>query len=315
MQVDSDPRAQGTTRQRFSTSPTRKPTIYSGHCARSINSKPPARSISRLVLGTMRFGFSMAVAAAAMAARKRPAQAKHVQRRPARKAGALQSVEAYQLLEEIAEGAHGVAWKARDLRTGAMVAVKWIRREETTKPRTDCLAACRGHPGIVHFKNIVADADTAGDSNNLLRSRLTTRPFTEDETRDAMRQLLRRWRRCTRSAQDLWFRMLCDIGHVANVPEKFTGTLQYRSPDHLNCCHSSRRATDHGDHEEDALDATMELYDDIRTLEEEAFDDMGDLSLAGRQLLAGLLAFLPDEELTAADALQSPLFTLLPSKL
>ncbi|KAF8693971.1 hypothetical protein HU200_038570 [Digitaria exilis] len=316
----------------------------------------------------MRFGFSMAVAAAAMAARKRPAQddarpAKARKKRQAR----YKSVEAYQLLEEIAEGAHGVAWKARDLRTGAMVAVKWIRREggdEATESETiqaclreaDCLAACRGHPGIVHFKNIVADTDTAGDSNNLyivmellgpsLRSRLTTRPFTEDETRDAMRQLLEAVEKMHaigvihrdinpdnilvgRDGKLKICGFGCAIsGHVGNVPEKFTGTLQYRSPDHLNCCQFAGPKDDiwalgcvmaelltgepliTATTEEDALDATMELYDDLRTLEEEAFDDIGDLSLAGRQLLAGLLAFFPDERLTAADALNHRWFTV-----
>ncbi|XP_039806421.1 putative cyclin-dependent kinase F-2 [Panicum virgatum] len=87
-----------------------------------------------------------------------------------------------------------------------MVAVKWIRGGEfdgagapnlpAVVREAGCVAACRCHPGIVQIKNVDKSEETgdlyivmelAGPS---LRSRLEGQPFSEDETRDSMRQLL-----------------------------------------------------------------------------------------------------------------------------
>lgn len=61
--------------------------------------------------------------------------------------------------------------------------------------------------------------------------------------------------------------------------------------------------------EDDVITQTVELHDEIVAMEEEAFDSMMDLSLAGREVLVGLLAFHYAERLTAAAALEHRWFT------
>ncbi|OEL23924.1 hypothetical protein BAE44_0015056 [Dichanthelium oligosanthes] len=53
----------------------------------------------------------------------------------------------------------------------------------------------------------------------------------------------------------------------------------------------------------------VDLRDDLITMESEAFDGMLELSLAVREVLAGLLNFESYERLTAADALKHRWFT------
>lgn len=48
----------------------------------------------------------------------------------------------------------------------------------------------------------------------------------------------------------------------------------------------------------------MDLRDDVVTMGVEAFDGMVELLAAGREILAGLLAFHSEERLAAADALK-----------
>lgn len=48
----------------------------------------------------------------------------------------------------------------------------------------------------------------------------------------------------------------------------------------------------------------MDLRDDVVTMGVEAFDGMVELLAAGREVLAGLLAFHSEERLAAADALK-----------
>ncbi|KAF8735425.1 hypothetical protein HU200_014482 [Digitaria exilis] len=62
--------------------------------------------------------------------------------------------------------------------------------------------------------------------------------------------------------------------------------------------------------EDDMITQAVDLHDEIVTMGAEAFDGMGmDLSLAGREVLAGMLAFHSAERLTAAEALEHRWFT------
>ncbi|CAN6180666.1 unnamed protein product [Urochloa humidicola] len=119
----------------------------------------------------------------------------------------FEDISNYEWIEVIDEDALGVLVKARDRRTGEIVVVKSIRgRLKSDKDllhaavrEARCLAACRGHPVIVQIKTVAAGED-AGDlyivmehvaGAETLHDRLATRgPFSEDETREAMRQLL-----------------------------------------------------------------------------------------------------------------------------
>ncbi|KAG2627336.1 putative cyclin-dependent kinase F-2 [Panicum virgatum] len=324
-------------------------------------------------------------AAVAPAARKRPAPdeagspADAGKKKRARYQ--FENIDDYEMLEEIGEGIFGVVAKARDRRTGAMVAVKWIRGGEFGENGTPnlpavvreagCLAACRGHPGIVQIKN-VAKSEETGDlyivmelAGPSLRSRLERRrqPFSEDETRDAMRQLLRAAEKlhatgtihrdinpdnilvgadgalkicgfgCAMPARGVAGKTLLERlveGATVQRQEKLDGTtMQYRSPEQLIW---SRWYGPEGDiyalgcvmaelltggeplftatTEDDMIEQTLDLRDDIVTMGVEAFDDVMDhLSLAGREVLAGLLSYDSWERPTAADALKHRWFT------
>ena len=137
------------------------------------------------------------MAAVAPAARKRPAKDEVASPADAGKKKKLaryhfENIDDYEMLEELGEGIFGVVAKARDRRTGATVAVKWIRGGEFDQDGAPNLAAvvreasflatCRGHPGIVQIKNVAKGEETrdlyivmelAGPS---LRSRLEGGP-------------------------------------------------------------------------------------------------------------------------------------------
>jgi len=136
-------------------------------------------------------------AAVAPAARKRPAPDEASSpadacKKKKRARYQFENIDDYEMLEELGEGIFGVVAKARDRRTGATVAGKWIRGGEfdgASAPNlpavvreAGCLAACRGHPGIVQIKN-VAKSEETGDlyivmelAGPSLRSRLEGGP-------------------------------------------------------------------------------------------------------------------------------------------
>ncbi|CAN6244077.1 unnamed protein product [Urochloa humidicola] len=265
----------------------------------------------------------------------------------------------YEWIEVIEEDEMGVLAKARDRRTGEIVAVKCIRgRLKSDKDlhhavmrEARCLEACRGHPGIVQIKTVAAEEDTgelyivmehvAGAET--LHDRLATRgPFSEDETREAMRQLLGAVEKLQATgtmhreinpdnifvAADGELK-LCGFGCAAPANRerslKPVGTLRYCAPEQLFRFRGYGTELDLwalGCVMAELLDGqpmftsvtkkrmkqeTIVVRDDIVSMGVKAFDD--NLSVAGREVLAGLLAFHSDERLTAAEALQHRWFT------
>ncbi|KAF8733917.1 hypothetical protein HU200_014774 [Digitaria exilis] len=229
------------------------------------------------------------------------------------------SIYDYEMVEEIGVGTYGVVAKAQNIRTGATVAIKWIRRakghDEDDEPiahaftlEARCLAAHRDHPGVDVARDAmrqlfgaVKNPHTAGTIHNDIN------PGNILIGRDGTLKICGFG--CATSARPPF------AGKVNKV--KRLGTLQYRGPKDdiwaLGCVMAElitgepliTAAT-----EEDALDAAVDVRDDIVTMEEEAFGGLlGDLSLPGHQLLAGLLAFHSCERLTAADALKHRWFT------
>ncbi|KAK1692900.1 hypothetical protein QYE76_009597 [Lolium multiflorum] len=117
-------------------------------------------------------------------------------------------MENYERLEKLGEGAAGVVYKARDRRTGAIVAMKRLRPagrddgqlSEDLGREVGCLMACRGHPSLVEIRAAGRDASNAflvmeyvGPSlAQVMRERagLGRGPFTEADARRLMRQLL-----------------------------------------------------------------------------------------------------------------------------
>jgi len=311
------------------------------------------------------------MAAVAPAARKRPAPdeaatpADAGKKKKKRARYQFENIDDYEMLEELGEGIFGVVAKARDRRTGATVAVKWIRGGEfdgagapnlpAVVREAGCLAACRGHPGIVQIKN-VAKSEETGDlyivmelAGPSLRSRLEGRPFSEDETRDSMRQLLQAVEKLHATGtihRDInpdnilvgadGALKICGFGCATPARrvgktflEKLQGTtMQYRPSEQLIC---SQWYGPEGDiyalgcvmfelltgeplftatTEDDMIEQTLELSDELLTMGVEAFDDVIDhLSLAGREVLAGLLSYDSWERPTAADALKHRWFT------
>ncbi|CAL5083795.1 unnamed protein product [Urochloa decumbens] len=279
-------------------------------------------------------------------------------------------INEYEMLKEIGEGAFGVVAKARDHRTGETVAVKWIRGGlegnsdgsgllPAVVREAGCLAACRGHPGIVQIKTVAAGEDTAGNDLYIvmelfaggatLRSELATRgrPFSEDEARDAMKQLLEAAEKLHATGtihRDInpdnilaaagGELKLCGFGCATparrvGCPEKPVGMLQYCAPEQLfglscygpeadvwtlGCVMAELLAGEalFTATEEDYMIAErINMRDDIVSMGVEAFDEtmLDHVSVAGRELLAGLLAFHSDERLTAAEALEHRWFT------
>jgi len=170
----------------------------------------------------------------------------------------FENIDDYEMLEELGEGIFGVVAKARDHRTGATVAVKWIRGGEfdgggapnlpAVVREAGCLAACRGHPGIVQIKNVAKSEETGdlyivmGLAGPSLRSRLEGRRFSEDETRDSMRQLLQAVEKLHATGTDETLK-ICGFGCATPARrvgktflEKLQGTtMQYRPSEQLIC--------------------------------------------------------------------------------
>jgi cell division cycle 2-like len=181
----------------------------------------------------------------------------------------------YERLEVLGSGSYGVVVKARDLRTGETVAVKWIRRRDddlrAVFQEARCLAACRGHPSVVQIRDVAADAVTGdvfivmefvGPSLEGLVSQL--RPRSEAEARACMRQLLRGAERMHAAGvihRDIkpdnvlvgagGALKICDLGMAtpvdpAGVPytEDKVCTLWYRAPELLVGCRTYGPAVD-----------------------------------------------------------------------
>ncbi|CAL4969109.1 unnamed protein product [Urochloa decumbens] len=271
------------------------------------------------------------------------------------------SIDDYEKLEEIGEGAFGVVFKARHRRTGEEFAVKWVRGSgggggpdrAAALREAGCLAACRGHPSIVQIKD-VATSEATGDlfivmelAGSSLRDWLT-RPFPEDQVRAFMRQLLdaakklhgtRTLHRDIKPENVLLVPgagggalKLCDFGCATPMreppyPEGLVGTMQYCSPEQLMGSRSYGPAVDmwalgcvmaellsgqplfEADTEEEVLEQIKDLRDEFDAIGLHVFDVLPELSQAGREVLAALLRFDPEERLTAADALKHRWFT------
>ncbi|CAO2192423.1 unnamed protein product [Urochloa humidicola] len=270
----------------------------------------------------------------------------------------------YEFLEEIGEGAFGVVAKARDRYTGEIVAIKWIRHGlegdngllRAAVREAGCLAACRGHPGIVQIKTVAAEEDT-GDLYIVmehvadavtLRSHLATRgPFSEGETRDAMRQLLGAVEKLQATGtihRDInpdnilvtadGELKLCGFGCATpasrvRCPDKPVGAVQYRAPEQmfgdrhygtladvwsLGCVMYELLAglpLFVAETEDVLFKSAEELGDDIIFFGVERFDGtkVDHLSEAGREVLARLLGFYTVDRFSAAEVLEQSWFT------
>ncbi|CAL4969788.1 unnamed protein product [Urochloa decumbens] len=264
-------------------------------------------------------------------------------------------IDEYEMLEEIGKGVFGVVAKARDRRTGKTVAVKRIRGGlegnndgggllPAVVREAGCLAACRGHPGIVQIKTVAAAGEDTGDDDLYIASWSSS----PDETRDVMRQLLGAVDKLQATgtihrdinpdnilvAADTGEVKLCGFGCATPAsrvvcPEKPVGTVQYRAPEQM---FGLRRYGTSADmwalgcvmfellaglplfvpETEDVLfKAAENLGDDIIMFGVEGFDGtrMDHLSEAGREVLAGLLGFLTVDRFSAAEALEESWFT------
>ncbi|XP_015696929.2 putative cyclin-dependent kinase F-2 [Oryza brachyantha] len=277
------------------------------------------------------------------------------------------SIFNYERMETLGAGTYGVVYRARDRRTGEMVAVKWVRPlrgRDHGQPadvdafvrERDCLAACRGYPSVVQLRDVAANPSNwdmflvmefvgARSLRDLIVGR-ARRPFSEAETRALMRQLLAGVR--TMHAAGMAHRdikpgnilvgpgcalKICDFGMATTAAppyERFmVGTLHYNAPEQL---------TGKGQYNAQAVDMwalgcvmaelltggpaftsktveehlleLSELRDyEVGSKDSLAFGGLPGLSPAGREVLAGLLAFYEDERMTAEAALEHRWFT------
>ncbi|KAL6629497.1 hypothetical protein ACP70R_029262 [Stipagrostis hirtigluma subsp. patula] len=264
----------------------------------------------------------------------------------------LWTIDDYDKLEVLGFGSYGVVAKARHRCTGETVAVKCFHGGDDGEPaaagvrEVACLAACRGHPSVVQIEGVDADEatgdlflvmDFVGPS---IRRRLT-RPFSEDETRVFMRQLLCAGEKL--QGAGIIHRNLtpenilvgpddtlkiCGFGTAVTTADRAglaqcVGTMRYCSPEqHIGMC-GYTPAVDmwtlgcvmaellagkplfESHTEDDVFEEILYLRDQIVCQGLDAFDEyLPELSPAGRELLAGLLSFHDHERLTAAEALK-----------
>uniref|UniRef100_A0A0E0HWN7 [RNA-polymerase]-subunit kinase n=1 Tax=Oryza nivara TaxID=4536 RepID=A0A0E0HWN7_ORYNI len=253
---------------------------------------------------------------------------------------ALASVDDYEQLDVVGEGASGVVIMARHRRTGNKVALKHLphgaRDFDAVRVEAACQHACRGHPNIVQIKDVVADANT-GDVflvmefvGGSLRDELP-RARPEKQVRFMMRQLVD-------AAKKMHASHVCDFGSATFVnpagkpyEECLVGTLPYTSPEQLAGNHCYGPGVDMwalgcimgelltgaplfgGDMTEKELlaDLSANLDDQLNEL---FYDVLPELSPAAREVLSGLLAFDPEKRMTAAEALEHRWFAEEPKK-
>ncbi|EAZ15157.1 hypothetical protein OsJ_30573 [Oryza sativa Japonica Group] len=255
----------------------------------------------------------------------------------------LGSIYDYRKLTVLGEGRDGVVFKAEHLRTGDMVAIKWVRAAADQRAfiRED---ASTGDMFIV--------TDFVG-GRTLRLDLWMAHPDPEERARSVMRDLVAAagalhaagvMHRDIKPDNILVVNggglKLCDFGSATPVKppgkpyeESRVGTLLYTSPEQLADSEFYDPAVDMW-----ALGCIMAeiltggpLFDDSseeRMLKEMAdmrhrlestgtcklFDELPELSAAGREVLAGMLAFNPDERMTAAEALDHRWFTGKPER-
>uniref|UniRef100_J3N0Z3 [RNA-polymerase]-subunit kinase n=1 Tax=Oryza brachyantha TaxID=4533 RepID=J3N0Z3_ORYBR len=241
------------------------------------------------------------------------------------------SIFNYERMETLGAGTYGVVYRARDRRTGETVAVKWLRDVAANPSNWDMFLVME-FVGTRSLRDLIVG-----------RAR---RPFSEAETRALMRQLLAGVR--TMHAAGMAHRdikpgnilvgpgcalKICDFGMATTAAppyERFmVGTLHYNAPEQL---------TGKGQYNAQAVDTwalgcvmaelltggpaftsktveehlleLSELRDyDVGSKDSLAFGGLPGLSPAGREVLAGLLAFCDDERMTAEAALEHRWFT------
>ncbi|KAG8088133.1 hypothetical protein GUJ93_ZPchr0010g10520 [Zizania palustris] len=158
----------------------------------------------------------MAVEAEKPESRKRPAAEADPEPRPCgsgttdgakRRRYVLASADDYEKLDVVGHDAFDVVFKARDRRTGMMVALKRLHGEDeggygapdfdAVRVEAACQTACRGHPSIVEIKDVVGNGKTGeiflvmefvGDGHSLREK--CYRSYSADLTRVMMRQLI-----------------------------------------------------------------------------------------------------------------------------
>ncbi|CAD6253450.1 unnamed protein product [Miscanthus lutarioriparius] len=237
------------------------------------------------------------------------------------------SIDRYEMLEEFGPSEDPAVAEAWDRSTGETVAVKRVRPSEgddgaVMDGPTGYAGWATAYPGV-QLKGMAAD-DKTGDlfivteqllGASTLRSRLTRR-FSEDETRALMRQLLGAAMR-DHALGEVPPGAAPSHGHAAVLSLHQLNGLRCYCPAEdvwaLRCVMAELLAGAPlftADTQEDLLDETVDLRDEIVNFGAEAFDGvLEEVSLAGRELLAGLLAFDASERPTAADALKHRWFT------
>ncbi|KAF6988291.1 hypothetical protein CFC21_005855 [Triticum aestivum] len=260
------------------------------------------------------------------AIRKRPAAGQeprvHGGKRPRYAFG---SITDYEKLEVLGEGTYGEVFKARDRRTGKKVAVKWVRGNgagghgppdiRAITREAGCLGACRGHESIIEILDVATDAETGdvflvmelvADGRTLRESRW--RPVSEDVTRVMMEQLLDAAKKIHGAG------IIHRDFKPENVMVGFFGGLKGQAVDMwaLGCIMAEMLAGGTlfvAETEEELLAEIYKLRDQITSTGKLDLEFLEELSEAGHEVLTGLLAFNPDERITAAEALEHRWFS------
>ncbi|KAL6611335.1 hypothetical protein ACP70R_039263 [Stipagrostis hirtigluma subsp. patula] len=299
---------------------------------------PPA--LPMLPTVSARQGLDKSELMAAAVTRKRPAQGDAAPAAKKRARFKFGSIYDYERIDVLGEGSYGVVLRSRDRRTGETVAAGCLaacRGHPSIVELRDVAAdAATGDVFLV--------MEFVGPSlcDQLTRpcSEAETRAFMRQLLRGAERMhaagLIHR---DIKPENILVGRggalKICDFGMAtpvkparATYPEWWAGTLCYRSPEQLLGQRRYGQGVDmwalgcvmavlltgellfDEDTEDDMISKVFELRHEINDRGLKAFDELPafqgvpKLSTAGREVLAGLLSFFPDERLTATAALQ-----------